>query len=82
MTRFYLLLAFAAASVTGFAMILYSILAGSRPSPAEAAGVDLSFSDSVTGSGPVLLDLDMGHEGLKHKEKEPFDPRKHKPQPI
>jgi hypothetical protein len=88
MTRFYLIVAFAAASVTGFVLILYAILTGSRANcgssfdSAEAAGVELGFSDPVSGSGPGLLDLDMGHEGLKHKEKEAFDPARHKPQPI
>jgi hypothetical protein len=88
MTRYYLTLVFAAASVAGFALILYAILTGSRPNR-ESTGdredgraVDLGFSGSVCERGAAILDLDMGHEGLKHREKEPFDPDKHKPQPV
>jgi hypothetical protein len=43
--------------------------------------VAAGFSDSAGEPGGVL-DLDIGHEGLKHWEKEPFDPDKHKPEPL
>jgi hypothetical protein len=69
--------------VAGLALVLYAIMAGRRRNP-ESIGeesVAVGFSDSVAGPGGVL-DLDIGHEGLKHREKEPFDPDKHKPDPI
>ena len=85
MTRFYLTLVFSASAFAGFGLILYSILA-SRQNRCSAGGqaggeaVSLGFSDSP--EEPGILDLDMGHEGLKHRGKEPFDPGKHKPEPI
>jgi hypothetical protein len=83
MTRFCLTLLFSATSVAGLGLVLYAILAG-RPRNRESIGgesVEIGFSDSAGELGGVL-DLDMGHEGLKHREKEPFDPDKHKPEPI
>jgi len=83
MTRFCLTLLFSATSVAGAALVLYAILAGSRPNRESIGGqsVAAGLSDSAGEPGGVL-DLDMGHEGLKHREKEPFDPDKHKPEPI
>ncbi len=84
MTRFCLTLVFSAASLTGFGLILYGMLAGSRRNRGSIDGgcVALGFSDSAEEPGVGIIDLDMGHEGLKHREKEPFDPNKHKPEPI
>ncbi len=83
MTRFYLALLFSIMSLAGFGMILYGILA--RPAKSlgsiDDGGVVLGFSESNE-DGVGLLDFDTGHEGLKHKGKEPFDPEKHKPEPI
>ena len=81
MTRFYLAIAFSIASLTGLALILYGALAGSRRREDERA-VALGFSGAAGNEPTAVLDLDIGHEGLKHREKEPFDPDKHKPQPI
>jgi hypothetical protein len=83
MTRFYLTLLFSATSVAGIGLVLYAILAGRRRNcePIGGESVAVGFSDSAGKPGGVL-DLDIGHEGLKHREKEPFDPDKHKPEPI
>ncbi len=83
MTRFCLTLLFSATSVAGAALVLYAILAGSRGNQECVGGesVAAGFFDSPADSGGVL-DLDIGHESLKHREKEPFDPDKHKPEPI
>ncbi len=83
MARFCLTLLFSATSVAGLGLVLYAIIAGRRRNR-ESVGeesVAVGFSDSAEEPGGVL-DLDIGHEGLKHKEKEPFDPDKHKPEPI
>ena len=75
MTRLYLALVFSAVSLAGFGVILYGILAGRNRRPTEGDDAVLGFSDAVKEPGGVL-DLDIGHEGLKHKEKETFDPGK------
>ncbi len=80
MTRFCVTFLFSAASVAGLGMILYALLAGSRRNR-ESVGPESMTADSAVEPGGVL-DLDIGHEGLKHREKEPFDPDKHKPEPI
>jgi hypothetical protein len=83
MTRFYLTVASLAASAAGAAMILYGTLTGPRDRKGEEEqAVKLAFSNSAADSGSAILDLDIGHEGLKHREKEPFDPDKHKPERI
>jgi len=83
MSRFYLTLVFSAASLAGFGMILYGILAGPRQNrEANREAVTLGFFGSAEEPVGGILDLDMGHEGLKHREKEAFDPEKHKPEPI
>ncbi|MGA3116657.1 MAG: hypothetical protein ABSF90_19730 [Syntrophobacteraceae bacterium] len=83
MTRFCMTLLFSATSVAGAALVLYAILAGSRRNDESIGGecVAAGLFDSEGDPGGVL-DLDMGHEGLKHREKEPFDPDKHRPEPI
>jgi hypothetical protein len=83
MAKLYLTLMLAASSVAGFGLILYGALTGSRreTQPLSGNDVTLSFSDSED-SGPGILDLDIGHEGLKHRGKEAFDPVKHKPEPL
>jgi hypothetical protein len=83
MTRFYLTLFFSAASVAGAALVLYAILTGSRRNRESIGGetITAGLSDAAREPG-MVLDLDIGHEGLKHREKEPFDPDKHKPESI
>lgn len=83
MTRLYLALVFGVVSLSGFGMILYGVATGrDRRSTGERGDV-LGFSDSADEpAGFQLLDLDTGHEGLQHKEKEAFDPGKHKSEPI
>jgi hypothetical protein len=83
MSRFYLLVIFSAASLVGLGLILYAIMAFPRANLKVAGeeGAALDFSESGEQAGE-LLDLDTGHEGLKHREKEPFDPGKHKPEPL
>jgi len=79
MTRLYMSLLFSAVSLAGLGLSLYAILADRKP--AEAEDVVLGFSKSAE-RDPVVFDLDTGHEGLKHSKKEPFDPEKHKPEPL
>jgi hypothetical protein len=83
MTRFYATLIFSVVSLAGLGLILYGALArrGLDSKPAEGEDTALGFLEPVE-QGPGLLDLDTGHEGLKHREKEPFDPEKHKPEPL
>jgi hypothetical protein len=83
MTRLYLALVFGVVSLSGLGMILYGVVAGrDRRSTGEKDDV-LGFSDSAEEpAGFQLLGLDTGHEGLQHKEKEAFNPGKHKPEPI
>jgi hypothetical protein len=74
---------FSVSSLAGFGLILYALLAGSRQKRVAAGEtVALAFSDSAEEHGAGIFDLDMGHEGLKHRGKEPFDRGKHKPEPI
>jgi len=83
MTRFYLALVFLVVCLAGLGLILYAILAGRNRRPTGEKDAVLGFSDSEGGPrGFELLDLDTGHEGLQHKEKEAFNPGKHKPEPI
>jgi hypothetical protein len=72
-------LLFSASSLAGLGLILYAFKAN-RP-PTESEDALLAFSDSNERDFGIL-DLDTGHEGLKHREKEPFDPEKHKPELI
>ena len=83
MSRFYMAVIFGVACLAGFGLIIYAIMAISRANlKAEAeGGADLEFSES-TEHAEGLLDLDTGHEGLKHRGKEPFDPEKHRPEPL
>ncbi len=83
MTRLYLALIFGTVSLAGFGLILYAILAVAGATRKSAVDEDaaLGFSE-CTEPACGLLDLDTGHEGLKHTEKEPFDPEKHKPEPL
>lgn len=83
MARLCLTLVFSAATAAGFGLILYALLGGSHRNreSMDAGTLALGFSDSPL--QPVeILDLDMGHEGLKHRDKEPFNPKKHKPEPV
>jgi hypothetical protein len=83
MSRFFLTLLFSGISVAGLSLVLYGLLAGCRRNrePIGAGNVAGGLSES-TGEPCGVLDLDIGHEGLKHWEKKPFDPDKHKPEPI
>ncbi|HYA40185.1 MAG TPA: hypothetical protein VEF34_02695 [Syntrophobacteraceae bacterium] len=82
MSRLYLAIVFSAVSLAGLAMILYAILTGSRRREESPAAVEVGFSGGAGSAGDAIFDLDIGHEGLKHREKEPFDPSKHKPLPL
>jgi hypothetical protein len=77
MTRFYVTLMFSFVSLAGLVLVLHAILANRKPAVTEDA--PLGFSDEQD-SG--ILDLETGHEGLKHRDKEPFNPDKHKPEPL
>lgn len=83
MTRLCLTVLFSTLSVAGLGLLLFAILAGCRRNrePIGTESMASGISDSALEPGGVL-DLDMGHEGLKHREKEPFDPDKHKPEPL
>jgi len=81
MTRLLLTVVFSASCVAGFAMIVYAAISR-RDRRAPEHNVALCFSDSPETPAAGILDLDIGHEGLKHREKEPFNPEKHKPEPI
>jgi len=81
MTRFYLTVAFATASLAGLALILHAVLAGPRDREGERP-VELGFSCLGSEKSAPILDLDMGHEGLKHRKKELFDPGRYKPEKL
>jgi hypothetical protein len=76
-------LIFCGVSLAGLCLLLYAIAAmrGANPKPAEGDDTVLDLSESVE-QGCGVLDLDTGHEGLKQRQKEPFDPEKHKPEPL
>jgi hypothetical protein len=72
-------LIFSAVSLAGLALILYASLANRKPAVARDTPLDLSEPDE---QDVGILDLETGHEGLKHRDKEPFNPEKHKPEPL
>ncbi|MCE5332968.1 MAG: hypothetical protein LLG06_00105 [Desulfobacteraceae bacterium] len=82
MTRLLFNLIFGLISVAGFGLIIYGVML--RPNAESRSGeeekVALGFGD--TGESQGFLDFDTGHEGLKSKEKETFDPEKHVPEVI
>ena len=83
MSRLTLTLLFSCASAAGLGLIAYGLLAGLRRGSGshESRRLPLGFSDSA--DHPLeFLDLDMGHEGLKHREKERLDPGRYRPEPI
>ena len=83
MSRIYLTILFSCTSVAGLCLIAYGMLTAPRPhiGSGEVETLPLGFSDSP--KQPFeLLDLDMGHEGLTHREKERFDPGRHRPEPL
>ncbi len=83
MSRFYLTVIFSAASLIGLGLILFAIMAFPRAGLKDVAEEDAGLDFSESGEqAEGLLDLDTGHEGLKHRDKEPFDPGKHKPEPL
>ncbi len=83
MTRFLMALIFSSASLAGLALILYAVLAapGTGSRTAEANDTVLGFSESAEQPGRVP-EPDTRHESHEHREKEPFDPNKHKPEPL
>jgi hypothetical protein len=81
MTRIYLTILFSSVSVAGLCLIVYGLLTRSRRSAGSSGKEQLGFSDSPEHNFE-FLDLDMGHEGLKHREKERFDPVRHRPEPL
>ncbi|MFZ0944722.1 MAG: hypothetical protein WB930_07255 [Syntrophobacteraceae bacterium] len=83
MSRFCLTMLFSVMSVAGLGLVLYALLAGGRRNsePIGAGSAAAGLCDSAGEPGGVL-DLDIGHEGLKHWEKKTFNPDKHKPEPI
>lgn len=83
MTRTYLLVLFACASLAGLGLIAYGLLAGSRRKVASVQSdkLPLGFSDSPEQPFEIL-DLNIGHEGLMHREKERFDPARRRPEHI
>ncbi|MHC1727732.1 MAG: hypothetical protein AB9866_17310 [Syntrophobacteraceae bacterium] len=81
MSSFHLTLTFALMSLIGFTMIVYGLLSKPREDRASIEGDEVLGFSETSAESAKLLD-DMGYEGLKHKEKEPFDPEKHKPEAI
>ncbi len=83
MTRFFLTLIFSTASLTGFGLILYAVLAAPNADsiPTEPEEAVLGFSESTERAGGIS-DFATGLEDRNHREKEPFDPDKHKPEPL
>jgi len=82
MMRFYLMLMFSVLSAAGLGLILYATV-GSRkkPQPINGECLALAFGDAAD-EGLGALDFDLGHEGLTHREKETFNPNRHKPELI
>ncbi len=81
MSQFSLTLAFALISLAGLGLIWYGLRLRRVANTAEQGKEILGFSDA-TGEGSGFLDFDTGYEGLKHKEKEVFDPDKHVPEVL
>ncbi|MGC8490294.1 MAG: hypothetical protein ACP5SH_01030 [Syntrophobacteraceae bacterium] len=67
--------------IAGVCLIAYGVFLRPRSpkNTGKAEGLPLGFSDSRRQSFE-LLDLDMGHEGLTHRQKERFDPGRHRPE--
>lgn len=83
MNRIYLTILFSCASVAGLCLIAYGLLTRSRRHIGSNEVEKLPLDFSTSPKQPLeLLDLDMGHEGLTHREKERFDPGRHRPEPI
>jgi hypothetical protein len=83
MMRMFLIVSFTCASVAGLCLITYGLLAGAhdRVAPQDCGKLPLGFSDSPK-EGFEIFDLNMGHEGLMHLDKERFRPRRHRPERI
>jgi len=80
MTRLLFNLIFGLISLAGFGLIIYGVMLKPQNTPEQEEKVTLGFGESSETTG--FLDFDTGHEGLKHKEKETFDPDKHHPDLI
>ncbi|MGC9194317.1 MAG: hypothetical protein ACP5IL_02550 [Syntrophobacteraceae bacterium] len=83
MMRMFLIISFTCASVAGLCLITYGLLAGAH-GQAGSQGCEklpLGFCDSPREAFEIF-DLNMGHEGLMHRDKERFHPRRHRPERI
>ena len=78
MSRFLATLIFSLIAMSGLGMVIYGILI-KQPEKDENRVV-LGFQESGE-DGVDILD-DLGHEGLRHAEKETLDPEKYRPEPI
>ncbi len=81
MTGLHLNLIFSILSLAGLGMILYGIKLKRARAAEKDENLHLGFSESEE-EGAGFLDFDTGHEGLKHKEKQPFHPDSYRPEPI
>lgn len=81
MSQYYLTIIFAVISLTGLGLIIYGSMLKREEQPESIESEEvLAFSDS--GESADRLFDDMGYEGLQHKEKEAFNPEKHRPEPL
>ncbi len=78
MSRFLATLLFSLIAMSGLGMVIYGILI--KPAGKEENRVVLGFQDSDE-EGVDILD-DLGHEGLRHSEKETLNPDKYRSEPI
>ena len=80
MSRTFLIIFFVCVCVAGLCLIAYGLLAGlrRRTGPTEEEKLALGFSGSPERNFE-FLDLDMGHEGLLHREKEQGAEQESKP---
>jgi hypothetical protein len=78
MSRFLVTLIFSLIAMSGLGMVIYGILI--KPSGNEENRVVLGFQEPGEESVDILDDL--GHEGMRHTEKETLDPGKYRSEPI
>ncbi len=81
--RMFLIISFACVSVAGLCLITYGLLAGARREvdSQDCEKLPIGFSDSPK-EALEIFDLNMGHEGLMHRDKERFHPRRHRPERL
>jgi hypothetical protein len=83
MNRTYFIILFGCLCVAGLGLIAYGILAGRRRKGGSEGSDKLAIGFVDSPEQPFeILDLNMGHEGLMHREKERFDPDRHRPERI